>query len=132
MNARASEHFKWSEFYCSLTKELIVNDLTLAHIEKLETLRIELGIGLQVTSGYRSPAHNNSKAVGGAPNSMHLKFATDVRPVSSANDFTETLDLIASLAEELGFSGIGRYDSFVHLDCRFLIGRREAHWDNRA
>jgi uncharacterized protein YcbK (DUF882 family) len=132
MSAQASKHFKWKEFYCSLTKELIVSDLTLSHIEKLEALRMRLGIPLTVTSGYRSPAHNSSTLVGGAPNSMHLKFATDVQPNRSADGFAKSLDNIASLAEDLGFSGIGRYDSFVHLDCRALIGRSEARWDSRS
>tara|TARA_Y100000310_G_scaffold304962_2_gene344644 strand:- start:575 stop:997 length:423 start_codon:yes stop_codon:yes gene_type:complete len=124
----ATEHFQWKEFWCAKARLVQVSALTLHHLEKLETLRNQYGKPLIVTSGYRSPSHN--KAVGGAPDSMHLKFATDIH-ASGVHDAAGTLDQLAALAEGLGFSGIGRYNTFLHLDCREFIGRAPARWDDR-
>ena len=136
--ARATENFSWREFYCPLAKSLPLTDLAFHHVSKLQLLREELGRGLKVNSGYRSPEHN--ARVGGATQSMHLEFATDVTPVAiTARDqwrpggsaLVMWCDRIAGIAEDLGFSGIGRYDSFVHLDCRAFIQRPQARWDKR-
>jgi len=130
--ARATENFSWREFYCPLAKSLPLTDLAFHHVSKLQLLREELGRGLRVNSGYRSPEHN--VRVGGATQSMHLEFASDVTPISPFGNDEERvdwLDKIASIAEDLGFSGIGRYNSFVHLDCRAFIDRPQARWDKR-
>jgi len=128
MNGSASDHFLWKEFYCNSSGCLLLSDLTLFHVDLLEKLRVQYGNPLKVNSGYRSPQHN--KKIGGAKNSMHLRFATDIAPTGEVT--MEKLDSIAGLAEENGFSGIGRYDSFVHLDCRDFIDRSPARWDNRS
>ena len=127
--ARATENFSWREFYCPLAKSLPLTDLAYHHGSKLQLLREELGRGLRVNSGYRSPEHN--ARVGGATQSMHLEFASDVTPTGVIGDEGVTLETIARIAEDLGFSGIGRYDSFVHLDCRAFIQRPQARWDKR-
>jgi len=130
--ARATENFSWREFYCPLAKSLPLTDLAFHHVSKLQLLSEELGRGLRVNSGYRSPEHN--VRVGGATQSMHLEFASDVTPISPFGNDEERvdwLDKIASIAEDLGFSGIGRYNSFVHLDCRAFIDRPQARWDKR-
>ena len=129
---QATENFSWREFYCPLAKSLPLTDLALHHVTKLQLLREELARGLKVNSGYRSPEHN--ARVGGATQSMHLEFASDVTPLGIASDEArvECLDRIARIAEKLGFSGIGRYDSFVHLDCRAFIQRPQARWDKRS
>ena len=124
----ASDNFMWREFYCPLLKSVPVSDLTLHHIGKLEELRVRFDGPLRVNSGYRSPEHNNR--VGGAPNSMHLEFASDLTPVRSAN--MDQLDRLAELAEAVGFSGIGRYNTFLPLDCRAVSGRGQGRWDNRS
>jgi len=126
----ASEHFLWREFYCPVAHMVPVNDLTLHHVATLEELRLRFDAPLRITSGYRSPEHNASDAVKGAPDSMHLQFASDISPLRPTT--TEKLDLLAEFAESLGFSGIGRYNTFVHLDCREFIGRGQARWDMRT
>ena len=128
--AHASNHFLWKEFYCPLAKMAPVTDLTLFHVAMLETLRVEIDEPLRVNSGYRSPEHNSSEAVQGAPNSMHLQFATDKAPVRDTS--MDKLDRLAEIANELGFSGIGRYNTFLHLDCREFIDRKPARWDLRS
>ena len=130
MNGKASEHFKWEEFYCPTSNKVIVNDLTLEHVDKLEHLRLAFGRPLRVNSGYRCPEHNAS--VGGADKSMHLEFATDLTPLGKDVDLPTDLTLLHHLAIELNFTGIGRYDNFIHLDCRSFIGRPSAEWDRRT
>lgn len=76
---------------------------------RFECLRAAWGKPLVINSGYRTPAHN--RAIGGASNSAHLKGrAVDIRmPENEQEAFIE-------LARTLGYTGIGRYQSFVHLD----------------
>jgi len=128
MQRSATKNFDWKEFYCPEEKELRVSDLTLFHIGLLQKLREQFGNPLKVNSGYRSREHN--RRVGGAKRSMHLEFATDIAPTK--NNTMDVLDEIAGLAEDLGFSGIGRYKTFVHLDCRDFIARPPARWDHRS
>lgn len=90
------------------------------HVEKLQKLREVLGASCKITSGYRGPTHN--AAVGGATRSRHLQGdATDVQFKGVSPD------KVADAAEKLGFDGIGRYDTFTHLDSRGY----KARWDNR-
>jgi uncharacterized protein YcbK (DUF882 family) len=68
------------------------------------------GRSFVVTSGYRTAAYNRS--VGGASNSVHQSgYAIDVQVSPSIRDDT----FIA--AERAGFTGIGIYSTFMHLDC---------------
>lgn len=128
MNTKyASRHFLWREFYCPTAQVVPVSDLTLYHVERLERLRQELDKPLRVNSGYRSPDHNAK--VGGAKASMHLEFATDIAPTGELSP--EILQEIYTMADEFGFSGLGKYDTFIHLDCRDFIGRTPARWDYR-
>ena len=90
------------------------------HVEKLQELRDKLGVSCKITSGFRGPTHN--RAVGGASRSRHLMGdATDVQFKGISPDD------VADAAEELGFDGIGRYNTFTHLDSR----GHKARWDFR-
>ena len=127
-NMQITEHFRYNEpsIRCQCCNRLIINDLFYRHMSKLETLRQELGFALLFNSGYRCPPHN--KAVGGSENSMHTKFASDIRPeIIQGEDialFEIKLRSIEEKAEELHFGGIGVYDEFIHLDCR----DKKARW----
>ena len=97
-----------------------------SHMRTLQELRDWWKAPLRITSGFRSSKHND--AVGGASKSQHMIFATDIVPSVKEPILPEALDLIADKAEELGFTGIGRYDIFIHLDMRPKVSR----WDNRT
>jgi zinc D-Ala-D-Ala carboxypeptidase len=80
-------------------------------MDRLQRLRAAIGVPLIVTSGYRSPAHN--ERVGGAANSMHLRGqAFDI----SMNNLDP--EWFIREARRYGFSGIGTYPrgNFVHID----------------
>ena len=60
-------------------------------------------------------------------------FATDIIPSVTSPHLNEqrlpvALDLVAAKAEEIGFTGIGRYAVFIHLDMR----DGKARWDERT
>ena len=92
-------------------------------VDFLNLLRLRFGHALIVNSGYRSPEHN--KAVGGVPNSQHVKgLAADIRPQDP-----KRLDELWALADHMNQTGgVGRYNTFVHVDRRGV----RARWDNRS
>lgn len=107
--ANLTEHFTTDEFKCKHCGLMVKIDQQL--LEKLEKLRELSGGPIVVTSGYRCPQHN--AAIGGARDSYHVKgMAADIK---SAGISPEKL---AEMADKIGFSGIGIYASWVHLDTR--------------
>lgn len=68
-----------------------------------------------INSGHRCIAHN--KLVGGVKQSEHLKMAFDVALAGHVHK-----NLLKS-AVQAGFTGIGLYSTFIHLD----LGRKR-HW----
>jgi uncharacterized protein YcbK (DUF882 family) len=130
MNLQLTEHFKYSELVCPCCQGIRLVTEFHSCMELLETMRQRLGFAILINSGYRCPEHNAS--VGGEAASMHMTFAVDCRPESipgeSIGVFEGKLDTMHRAARALGFGGIGRYDSWLHLDTRsgFI-----ARWDNR-
>ena len=122
----------WSEIKHFSPEEFISprdDDANLLHglnmdeklIRILDTIRITIGKPLKINSGYRSPAYN--AAIGGKPKSQHPQYkAADIHI-----DSQEMGDEIESLARELGIGGVGRYNTFIHLDTR----EGNAYWDFR-
>lgn len=90
----------------------------------LDELRAKFG-PVTVVSGYRDPAYN--KAVGGAPESLHLTcnaFDIRVHDVAPAEVYHWL-----SHHEEASRMGLGVYPSFVHVDTRAHLGRpAPARW----
>lgn len=102
------KHFKLDEFRCNHCNKLKL-DINL--LESLEKLREQTG-PLVINSGYRCPIHN--KRVGGVRNSQHLKgTAADVRAINTKPS------IVQAIADKV-FSngGLGRYNTFTHVDVR--------------
>lgn len=112
-NKSVTTNFDYMEFVCPCCGCLCITPRFYSHMEKLQELRDRVGFPITVNSGYRCPTHN--KEVGGVADSQHRIFATDIRPTEAGKD---KLKLISTVAEELGFDGIGKYPTFVHLDMR--------------
>lgn len=108
---KGTKNFKISEFRCKGSGTLPNGGIDNNLILKLEELRYALGgKALVINSGYRSPAHN--KRVGGASKSQHLYGkAADikVRGVTPATVYR---------AADKIFNGVGRYNTFTHVDTR--------------
>ncbi|MFW6311222.1 MAG: YcbK family protein [Nanoarchaeota archaeon] len=121
---KLSDNFHLTEFECTHSKHRHVQvDSKL--VEKLEKLREKLGNKrILINSAYRCKERN--KQVGGALNSQHLKGkAVDI---SLRNQDLDIED-IAKLAKEVGFKGIGLYNTFIHVDVR--DSNSVVIWDNR-
>ena len=112
-NYYVTEHFMYSDFICPCCDTIKIVPAFYTHTGMLEWLRREAGFPIVVTSGYRCKNHNAS--VGGGVRSWHLLFATDIQP-----DDKESGKLLRlfELAQSIGFTGIGRYETFLHLDLR--------------
>ena len=114
---KLTNNFQLSEFGCNdgtpVPEKLIPNVVKLS--ANLQTLRDELGESLTINSAYRSPKWN--KAVGGAPNSMHLQAkASDL--VCKSKTPKQLKAVIEKLikAGKMQDGGVGLYPSFVHYD----------------
>lgn len=113
-NIKLSRNFHLSEYECKDPAEYENNNwviVDLDHVEKLQKLRERIGKPIKITSAYRTPEWNAK--VGGSTKSRHKEGdATDIQVPGM--DPAE----VADIAEEMGFDGIGRYNSFTHLDSR--------------
>lgn len=121
-DVQLTPHVHLSEMECRCG-ECPGTPVDLDHLRRLEALRAALGARpITITSGYRCPAHN--AAVGGHPSSEHMDgTATDVVVRGVAPD------TVADRADSIvGIGGIGRYDTFTHLDGRL----RTSRWDRRT
>lgn len=96
---------------------------------RFDCLRAMWGKPLIINSSFRSDAHNIS--VHGENNSMHKEGrAFDIRMPP------EEQEAFIALARKMGFTGIGQYDHFVHLDDaqtgEFMGVPRPVPWDRRT
>ena len=121
VNTQVTDHFKLSECTCPCCDRVKIIPRFFEHMGKLEHMRQELGFAITINSGYRCLKRNAD--VGGAVNSQHTVFATDVRP-SWGEGFVERLRAMYKMALILEFGGIGYYNTFLHLDRRL----EEARW----
>ncbi len=107
-----SRNFSKWEFRCPCGCGQVRVDSRL--IEALQILRDRIGLPIEISSGYRCRKHNAD--VGGVPDSQHLLgHAADI-VVQGLHP-----DCVATIAETIPAfknGGIGRYDTFTHLDVR--------------
>ena len=112
-DVQLTRHFKLSEFECHDGNHEVMLDMRL--VEVLQRLREMLGVPVTVAAGYRNPVHN--AAVGGSPNSRHMKGeAADIKVVGMSPKE------VGMAAVKCGFAGIGVYryngQRFTHVDVR--------------
>lgn len=111
---KIAENFNLKEFECTGNghHHVIVDNKL---VEKLQVLRSFLNKPLYVNSAYRCPERNEE--VGGAKKSQHLTGkAADI----SLRNLEINIKKLSKKAAEIGFTGIGLYNSFIHLDVREL------------
>lgn len=114
-----SQYFKLSEFRskdgAEFPQDVLQNLQKL--VVNLDVIREEIGLPVQVNSGYRSPEHN--KKIGGAKNSYHVKgMASDLSVKGiSPNALRE---IIVGLMDNgrITAGGVKAYATFVHYDIR--------------
>ena len=111
-----SKNFKQNEFACKCCHKIIVSSELLA---VLELVRSHFNRPVSINSGYRCDAHN--KEIGGKPNSRHkLGVAADITVIGI------TPAQVAYYLESIfpDTYGVGRYNSFTHIDVR----KKKARW----
>ena len=120
-----TRNFASTEWDCNCKREsCTVTLIDVDHVAAVQSIRDSLGKSVKINSGFRCVEHN--KAEGGATNSRHL--------VSDATDIVidgMTPDEVAEYCDGLGFHGLGRYDTFTHIDSRPLGNKGKARWDFR-
>jgi len=128
---KLTDNFSKSEFNCKCGCEMpndVLDNIKLLAIQ-LQTIREYVGQPIKINSAYRCELHNS--IIGGVKTSQHiLGKASDI----TINTFTpdEVVDVIENLLvnEMLGsfyIGGLGRYNTFTHLDIR----DDKARWDKR-
>lgn len=111
---KVSENFTREELECPCCHQYMIHEDALAMLQEMRNLD---GKPFRINSAYRCVKHN--KEVGGAPKSKHREgIAFDI-----ALDGRD-IEYMVELAEQVGFKGIGRYNTFIHVDAR----SRKARW----
>lgn len=104
-----SQYFNRSEFACKCGCGL--DSIDSETLEAVEQIRIHFNAPITINSANRCPTHNAS--VGGAKHSQHLySRACDIVVKDVAPS------VVADYAESIGLKGVGRYNSFTHVDTR--------------
>jgi uncharacterized protein YcbK (DUF882 family) len=128
---KLTNNFSKSEFECKCGCDMpisVLDNVKLLAIQ-LQTIRDYVKQPIKINSAYRCEVHNS--LINGSKRSQHkLGKASDI----TINTFTpdEVVDVIENLLvnEMLGsfyIGGLGRYNTFTHLDIRDY----KARWDKR-
>jgi uncharacterized protein YcbK (DUF882 family) len=108
---------------CKISADIKNNMIKLA--EQLQILRDKVGKPIKINSGYRCPSYNDD-IIKGAKYSQHkLGKAADI--VVDGMSANEVHKLVCEMVElgQLDFGGIGKYNTFTHVDIR----DNKARWD---
>jgi uncharacterized protein YcbK (DUF882 family) len=118
-----TKNFKLEEFECKCGCEMpkFVKPNILELAENLQILRDEIG-RIDLTNAYRCKEHNAD--VGGSTSSQHLLGkAADIKSKKlSPSEIAEVVDGLMK-SERFKAGGMGRYNTFVHVDIRGFIAR---------
>lgn len=117
----ASKYFSDEELTCHCCGKYPANGMDPNLLNVIDSIRESVGGPVSISCAYRCPTHNAE--VGGVENSQHVQgCAADVIVPDGM-----TVDSLATLAEQVGAQGIGKYynDGFVHVDTRGYAARWE-------
>ena len=126
---KLTENFSLSEFECKCGCKMpndVFENIKLLAIQ-LQEIRDCFNARIMINSAYRCAKHNSS--IGSNNSSQHiLGKAADI--VIGGNSPDEVADRIESMIEdkELALGGLGRYNTFTHIDIR----SKRSRWDNRT
>jgi zinc D-Ala-D-Ala carboxypeptidase len=102
-------YFEYSEFDSPDEKGSYIN-MDVDFLNKLAKARQSASIAFKITSGYRTPSHNEK--VGGVPSSSHTKgHAVDIYAPTSRQKY-----IIINALLQAGFDRIGVAKNFIHVD----------------
>lgn len=122
MRTKIAKNFYCDEFACRCGCGF--ETISMRLVKGLQILRDITQSPIHVNSGCRCKEHNSS--VGGSPKSQHiLGKAADIHVEGYTPE--EVYDF-AKFIPEFENSGIGLYDTFVHLDVR----NGKSRWDLRS
>ena len=122
-------NFKKEEFNCKcgckMPEEVLSNVKLLA--VQLQEIRDCLNARIMINSAYRCVDHNRS--IGSNDSSQHIlgKAADIVVGGKKPDEVVESVELMIE-EETISIRGLGRYDTFTHVDIRDNYAR----WDNRS
>ena len=109
LNSDFHLYFEYSEFD-SPDQKGSYKHMDVEFLNKLAQARKIAAVGFKITSGYRSPEHNEK--VGGVPNSSHtLGHAVDIYAPTSRQKY-----IIINALLQAGFDRIGGAKNFIHVD----------------
>jgi uncharacterized protein YcbK (DUF882 family) len=101
--------------------EVLISELAM---DKLQEFRRLVKYPIIVNSGYRT--YEENLKVDGKPFSFHMMgLAFDIKSPDTEPS------IVWRDAKNFGFHGIGRYDTFTHVDWRPLLGQDPRNWDYR-
>ena len=133
MPEKVSAHFDRKEFACRCGCGLDAVDVELVAV--LEDVRMKFQadhigdrVYVEITSGNRCSSHNAK--VGGSLKSQHINCkAADIKVWIGWHQRQVSPDEVADYLDHIYGQqyGIGRYDSWTHIDVR----RNRSRWDNR-
>jgi len=125
---KLTENFNLEEFECNCGCVMpeFVKENVVKLADNLQTLRTVILKPIKITNAYRCKSHNAK--VGGAKASQHLLGkAADLQVEGESPD--SVADAIDDLmkAEVFDLGGLGRYNTFTHVDIRGA----KARWNNK-
>lgn len=115
---QVSKYFKQSEFDCKCGCGESIHSVELFAV--LDDVREHFGVPVVINSGKRCATYN--KKVGGVPKSQHVEgIAADIRVTG-----VSPVKVHAYLTKKYSTKyGIGKYDTFTHIDVR----NGKSRWD---
>ena len=109
---KLTKDFDLIEFSCPCGCDFDGVPMDVGFMIKLQKVRDLYGKPMKINSGYRCPEHNAK--INGSPTSQHLHgLAADIHCTTAEDKYH-----LINTGMAVGMSGIGIYETFVHIDFR--------------